>query len=60
LYQIFFKIFFSASFVTLIFFAGAKVQPFFHSTKYFLKYFFLLFMSVTPLSKAGAKLQQVF
>ncbi|WP_455004990.1 hypothetical protein, partial [Capnocytophaga gingivalis] len=22
-------------------FAGAKVQPFFHSTKYFLKYFFL-------------------
>ncbi|MGQ4708353.1 hypothetical protein, partial [Capnocytophaga gingivalis] len=59
LYQIFFKIFFSASFVTLIFFAGAKVQPFFHSTKYFLKYFFLL-MSVAPLSKAGAKLQQVF
>ncbi|EEK14996.1 hypothetical protein CAPGI0001_1404 [Capnocytophaga gingivalis ATCC 33624] len=49
-----------ASFITLIFFAGAKVQPFFHSTKYFLKYFFLLFMSVTPLSKAGAKLQQVF
>jgi len=36
----FFKKFFSASFITLIFFAGAKVQPFFHSTKYFLKYFF--------------------
>ncbi|WP_454973453.1 hypothetical protein, partial [Capnocytophaga gingivalis] len=54
-YQIFFKIFFSASFITLIFFAGAKVQPFFHSTKSFLKKFFRLFNELRSLIESGCK-----
>jgi len=60
LLQIFFKKFFSASFVTLIFFAGAKVQPFFHSTKYFLKYFFSSLYERRSLIESGCKINTFY
>ncbi|EJU25658.1 hypothetical protein HMPREF1154_1291 [Capnocytophaga sp. CM59] len=41
--------------------AGAKVQPFFETTKSFFKNIFLVYFNeLTPFSKAGAKVQLLF
>jgi hypothetical protein len=46
--------------ITSPFFAGAKVQPFFHSTKYFLKYFFSSFYERRSLIESGCKITTSF
>jgi len=40
--------------------AGAKVQPFFELTKYFLKNFLVYSNELAPFLKAGAKVIQLF